>query len=138
MKELHEGPLGRHFVTEIMQRKILDLGYWWSTMYRDMHDYCMSCDSCHKTGGLVVQSLAKLVTSLLEEPFMKWGLDFVGLNKPTWRYTRNKYIFIATNYVTKWVEARPWRINTTTNITKFMYECILTRFECPLPIVTYP
>jgi hypothetical protein len=27
-------------------------------------------------------SLAKLVTSFLEEPFMKWGLDFVGLIKP--------------------------------------------------------
>jgi hypothetical protein len=30
-----------------------------------------------KKGRLVIQSLAKLVTSLLKEPFMKWGLDFV-------------------------------------------------------------
>ncbi len=27
MKELHEGPLGRHFAIEIMQRKILDVRY---------------------------------------------------------------------------------------------------------------
>jgi hypothetical protein len=27
MKELHEGPLGGHFATEITQRKILDVGY---------------------------------------------------------------------------------------------------------------
>jgi hypothetical protein len=27
MKELHEGPLRRHFALEIMQRKILDAGY---------------------------------------------------------------------------------------------------------------
>jgi hypothetical protein len=27
MIELHEGPLGRHFVTEITQRKILDVKY---------------------------------------------------------------------------------------------------------------
>jgi hypothetical protein len=27
MKELYEGPLGKHFATEIMQRKILDAGY---------------------------------------------------------------------------------------------------------------
>jgi hypothetical protein len=27
MRELHEGPLGGHFVIEIMQRKILDVGY---------------------------------------------------------------------------------------------------------------
>jgi membrane protease subunit (stomatin/prohibitin family) len=27
--------------------------------------------------------LAKLVTTFLEEPFMKWGLDFIGLVKLT-------------------------------------------------------
>ncbi len=45
MRELHEGPLGGHFVTEIMQRKILDVKYWWPTMYKDVHDYCRSCDA---------------------------------------------------------------------------------------------
>jgi hypothetical protein len=46
IRELHEGPLGGHFVTKITQRKILDVGYWWPTMYIDVHDYCRSCDAC--------------------------------------------------------------------------------------------
>jgi len=29
------------------------------------------------------KSLAKLVITLLEEPFMKWGLNFIGQIKPT-------------------------------------------------------
>jgi hypothetical protein len=47
-------------------------------LYKDVHDYYKSCDACQRTGELVIQSLAKLVTSLLEEPFIRWGLDFVG------------------------------------------------------------
>jgi hypothetical protein len=48
-----------------------------------MHDYYGSCDACQKTGGLATQSLAKLVTSFLKEPFMKRGFDFVRPIKPT-------------------------------------------------------
>jgi hypothetical protein len=66
---------------------------------------------------------------------MKWGLDFVGLIKPTWRYTWNKYIFVATYYATKWVETRTLKTNIIATITIFLYECILTRFRCLLTIV---
>ncbi len=40
MKELHERPSGGHFATKITQRKILDAGYWWPTMYRNVHEEC--------------------------------------------------------------------------------------------------
>ncbi len=66
---------------------------------------------------------------------MKWRFDFVGIIKPTRRYTQNKYFLVATNYATKWVEIKTLIINTTTITTKNLYECILTRFGCPLTII---
>jgi len=55
----------------------------WILVANYVHDYCKSCDACQRFGGLAIQSLTKLITSLPEEPFIKWGLDFVGLIKPT-------------------------------------------------------
>ncbi len=84
-----------------------------------MNDYCRYCDACQKTKGLVTQSLAKLVMSFPKEPFMKWGLDFVGLIKPISRYTLNKYIIVTTNYATKWVVVRTLKNNIIVVTTNF-------------------
>ncbi len=83
---------------------------------------------------MLTQNLAKLVTTLLEESFQKWGLDFIGPIKLASRMSNNQYILVTINYATKWVEAQAFCTNIVVVTTKFLYEHILTRFGCPLTI----
>ncbi len=78
-----------------------------------------------------------MVITFLEEPYMNWGLDFIGLIKPIGRFIGNKYILVAIDYATKWVEAKALRTNIIVVITIFLYEYIMTKFGCQLTIVTY-
>jgi hypothetical protein len=124
-----------HFATNINVKKILHARYWWPILFKDTHDFCKSYDSCKKIGGLKTKSLAKLVITLLKEPFMKWGLDFISTIKLTWRLTSNKYILVAIDYATKWVDEKALKTNTAIVTIRFWYEYILARFGCPLTIV---
>ncbi len=48
----------------------------------------------------------------------------------------NWYILVATDYITKRVKARALCTNIAIVNAKFLYKYILTRFGCPLIIVT--
>jgi hypothetical protein len=88
----------------------------------------MKCDSRASFSIHTLQAFA-LVTSLR---LGSWQLDFEGPIK----LVGNKYIFITTDYVTKWVEVKTLITNIVAVIKKILCECILTKFGCPLIIVT--
>ena len=70
------------------------------------------------------------------EVFQKWGLDFIGPVNPPAKGTKNRYIITATDYTTKWVEARVLKDNTAKSTAKFLFEEIITKFGCPLEFVS--
>jgi hypothetical protein len=58
----------------------LDLGYWWTSLYREKTNYYHSNDLCQKIGNLSTQIFAKLVTNL-PFTFYQMGFGFYWTNK---------------------------------------------------------
>ena len=69
------------------------------------------------------------------EPFQKWEMNFVGPVKPTF-VRGNKYILVVIDYCTKWVEAVALRDNKAASVAKFLYHNIMTRFGCPVELIS--
>ena len=68
--------------------------------------------------------------------FAKWGIDFVGpINPPAYR-TQAQYIIVATNYLTKWVEAKANPKNDARTTACFLYEYVFTRYGLPIEIIS--
>ena len=135
IEEAHGGDSGGHFVAEITVKKILQVGLWWEQMTPDVMDYCKKCDICQRTGRPTVADMMPRVNIVPLEAFMKWGIDFMGpFKKVTQR--RNKYIIVATDYVTKWAEAKALPDNTAKSTAWFLFDQVIARFGCPLEIVS--
>ncbi len=65
MKELHEGPLGGHFTTEITQRKILDAGQGSNKVYTiSISVWITSIAGENQRENTLVRILTSLVSKL--------------------------------------------------------------------------
>ena len=63
--------------------------------------------------------------------FDKWAIDFVGPINPTTKRKRSRYIITMTKYLTRWVEATPFKDFNTETTTHFLFEKVITRFGSP-------
>jgi hypothetical protein len=63
-------------------------------------------------------------------PFRGWGIHLIGQIYPS-SSKNQKFILVATDYFTKWVEAIPLIIITSKNMLDFIKEHIIYRFGIP-------
>ena len=70
----------------------------------------------------------------MDRPFQQWVIDIVGPINPS-SSLQHKYIIIATNYFTRWSEAKPLRVVNTIQVLHFLETNIITRFGVPESLV---
>lgn len=68
-------------------------------------------------------------------PFRSWAMDVIGMIYPP-SSRGHRYILVATDYFTKWVEAVPLKEVDQAAIIKFLNEHIIHRFGIPESIVS--
>lgn len=71
-----------------------------------------------------------LVPQVTLQAFDKWEIDFVGLVSSQGKRTSARYIITATDYLTRWVEAKQLKDFHTETPAKFIFKYILSRFGC--------
>ncbi|KAH9291630.1 hypothetical protein KI387_043188, partial [Taxus chinensis] len=82
MEEAHGGIAGGHYAGDATTCKILLIGLWWETLYKDCKAYCKACDHCQCIGKPGKRDEMPLRPIPSVEPFEKWAIDFVGPISP--------------------------------------------------------
>ena len=134
LREVHEGICGNHIGARALAEKVLRQGYYWPTILRDETDLVRKCKICQehaKISRLPSEPLTS-ITSLW--PFQQWGLDILGplpIGKG-----QCKFINVAVDYFTKWVEAEPLATITKQKIRNFVWRAIICKFGIPRALVS--
>ncbi|GJW53698.1 reverse transcriptase domain-containing protein [Tanacetum coccineum] len=117
LKACHSGPTGGHYGANYTARKIFDSGFYWPTIYKDAHDFVTRCDICQRQGKITQRDEMPQNSIQVCEIFDIWGIDFMG---PFPSSRGNKYILVAVDYLSKWVEAKALPTNDARVFTKVM------------------
>ena len=68
-------------------------------------------------------------------PFSAWGIDIIGKIKPQ-ASNVHRFIVVAIDYFSKWVEAESFRNMTAKQMAKFISRNIIYRYGMPHHVVT--
>ncbi|GJW78156.1 reverse transcriptase domain-containing protein [Tanacetum coccineum] len=134
VKEIHEGSCSMHSGPRSMVAKAIRSGYYWPTMHKDARNIIRTCNDC-QTHRPVPRNLQQKLTSITSPwPFYKWGID-ISCPFPEGQ-GKVKFLIVAIDYFTKWVEAKPVATITGNQVKKFFWDNIVCRFGLPGEIIS--
>ena len=67
--ELHDFPTGGHLSGDTTAHKILRVGYYWPTLFKDAHAYVRKCDVCQRSGGRLAKPVGPMQRVIISKPF---------------------------------------------------------------------
>ncbi|GKA31533.1 reverse transcriptase domain-containing protein [Tanacetum coccineum] len=114
--------------------KVLRYGYYWPTMHSDARNLIRECSSCQVHRPVPRNPQQKLTPITSPWPFYKWGIDIAGpFPKGPGKV---KFLIVAMDYFTKWIEAKSVTTITGSQVKKFVWDNIVCRFGLPGEIIS--
>nr|GEW91472.1 reverse transcriptase domain-containing protein [Tanacetum cinerariifolium] len=132
LEACYNRPTGGHHGANLTAKKIFDAGFFRPTIYKDAHEFVKNCDSCQQQGKISQHDEMPQNSIQSCEIFDVWGIDFMG---PFPSSQGNKYILVAVDYLSKWVEAKALPTNDAHVVCKFL-KSLLARFGSPRAIIS--
>ncbi|KAG6478323.1 hypothetical protein ZIOFF_061759 [Zingiber officinale] len=134
LQEVHQGSCGGHPGGRSLAKKILLAGYFWPTLQADAARTVSTCLSCQKYHNFYHRPAEEMKASTVSCPFDQWGIDIVG---PFPMATgQRKFLLVAVDYFSKWVEAEPLAKITEQMVKKFIWQNIICRFSIPRRLIS--
>ncbi|GJT21364.1 reverse transcriptase domain-containing protein [Tanacetum coccineum] len=125
LEACHNGPTRGHHGANLIAKKVFDAGFFWPTIYKDAHELVKNCDSCQRQGKILQLDEMPQNSIQVCEIFDVWGIDFMG---PFPSSRGNKYILVAVDYLSKWVEVKALPTNDARVVCKFL-KSLFARFD---------
>ena len=133
LNHCHTLPCGGHFGGQRTAAKVLQLGFYWPSLFKDAHRFVSTRDKCQRMGNISRKDEPPMHPILEVELFDLWGIDFMG---PFLASYSNLYILLAVDYVSKWVEAIPTCTNDAKVVAQFLRSNIFSHFGTPRALIT--
>ena len=77
-QEFHAGECRGHLSWKSIAKKIFRAGYYWPTLFNDVHKMIVSYHKCQIFEGKRKLLPLPLQPITVEGPFLQWGLYFIG------------------------------------------------------------
>ena len=103
-------------------------------MKKDAAELVRRCEPCQKYANIQYQSASQLTSIVVSWPFVQWRIDIFDLFSSI--SGQKKFIVIAINYFTKWMEAKSLAQIIESKMEDFIQKSIIYRFNLPHTIIT--
>ncbi len=123
MSMFHDDLTQAHQNADVMYYHI-SKRYLWQNMRKDIKEYVKTCFQCQQRGSMKQNNQKRTIPPT--DIFERWGVDIVG-SLPITR-EGNRYIIVAMDYFSRWLEARPLKTANADTVATFLYEEIICRF----------